>query len=175
MQQQRALTVRGNQEPALAEKLTRTIRDYGASILDSRMTAMGNEFTMLLLLSGPWDAIAKIESTLPKLAKEFDASINSKRTGPDTDNSTRIPYAIEIVCHEQNGVIHDVIEFFTTNNIKIQELYANTYRAVHTNAGMFSMHLIVNIPAGTSIAAARGEFLEFCDLHNLDAIMEPAK
>ncbi len=175
MHQQLALTVLGSQNPGLVEKLTRTIRDSGAGILDSRMTAMGDEFTILMLLGGPWDAIAKIEAVLPRLEKEFDAKICHKRTGQHVSKNNRTPYAIEIVCHEQNGVIHDVFGFFTSNNITLQELYANTYQAAHTQASMFSIHMIVNIPVESSIASVRSDFLEFCDLHNLDAIMEPVK
>ncbi len=51
----------------------------------------------------------------------------------------------------------------------------NTYKAVNTGASMFSMHMTVNIPADISIASIRGDFIEFCDQLNLDAIMEPLK
>jgi glycine cleavage system transcriptional repressor len=40
---------------------------------------------------------------------------------------------------------------------------------------MFSLHMTISVPSNTSIAALRGEFMEFCDRLNLDSIMEPVK
>ena len=40
---------------------------------------------------------------------------------------------------------------------------------------MFSLHMTINVPAHTLIAALRDEFLDFCEQLNLDAIIEPVK
>jgi glycine cleavage system transcriptional repressor len=40
---------------------------------------------------------------------------------------------------------------------------------------MFSLHVTINVPADISISAIRGDFIDFCDRLNLDAIMEPVK
>lgn len=175
MKQQLVLNVIGNHQSGLVERLTRSIRDCGAGIIDSRMATMGSEFAVMMLLSGSWDAIAKLEGLLPKLEKELSASIISKRTDKRPANNKRIPYTIEIVSSDRSGVIHEVARFLGTNHIDICELYTSTYRSPHTDMTMFSLHMIVNIPADSSIAAVRAEFMDFCDQMNLDAVMEPAK
>lgn len=175
MKQQLVLNVIGDHPSGLVERLARAVRDSGAGIIDSRMTTMGNEFVIMMLLSGSWDSIAKLEGMLPKLEKELAASIISKRTDKRTSGNKRIPYTIEIVSADRNGVIHDVTRFLTENHIDICELYTSTYRSSHTDLTMFSLHMIVNIPADSSIAAVRTEFMDFCDQMNLDAVMEPAK
>jgi glycine cleavage system transcriptional repressor len=40
---------------------------------------------------------------------------------------------------------------------------------------MFSLHMTVGIPAELAIAAIRGEFMDFCDDLNLDAMLAPVK
>lgn len=175
MKQQLVLNVVGHHQTGLVERLTKVIRDSGTGIIDSRMTTMGNEFVIMMLLSGSWDSIAKLEGTLPKLEKELDARIVSKRTDKRPANNKRIPYTIEIVSSDRNGVIHDVAKFLMENHIDICELYTSTYRSPHTDLTMFSLHMIVNIPADSSVAAVRTEFMDFCDQLNLDAVMEPAK
>jgi glycine cleavage system transcriptional repressor len=175
MKQQLVLNVVGDPQAGLVERLTRIIRDSGTGIIDSRMATMGNEFTIMMLLSGSWDSIAKLEGSLPKLEKELDARIISKRTDKRPANNKRIPYTIEIVSSDRTGVIHDVAKFLTENHIDICELYTSTYRSPHTDLTMFSLHMIVNIPADSSIATVRTEFMDFCDQLNLDAVMEPAK
>lgn len=175
MKQQLALAVLGNTKSGLIEKLAKAISDCGANIIDSRMGNMGNEFGMLLLVAGPWDTIAKIEDLLPRLEKELGARISSSRTGKRPPNMKQIPYTVEIVCCDRKGIINDVVKFFAENRIDICELYSNTYQSPHTDVTMFSMHMIVNIPADSSIASIRTEFMDFCDHLNLDAVMEPAK
>ncbi len=175
MKQQLVLNIIATHQSGLVERLTRTIRDSGTGILDSRMTTMGNEFLVIMLLSGSWDSIAKLEGSLPKLEKELDARIISKRTEKRQSNNKRIPYTIEIVSTDRSGVIHDVAKFLTDNQIEICELYTSTYRSPHTDLTMFSLHMIVNIPVEGSIASLRTEFMDFCDQMNLDAVMEPAK
>jgi glycine cleavage system transcriptional repressor len=54
-------------------------------------------------------------------------------------------------------------------------MYTNSYHADHTGTSMFSLHMTINIPSRLSIAALRGEFMDFCDHLNLDAIIEPVK
>ena len=40
---------------------------------------------------------------------------------------------------------------------------------------MFSLHMTVAVPGDHSIAALRGEFMDFCDALNLDAMLAPVK
>ena len=65
--------------------------------------------------------------------------------------------------------------FFASRGISIQELTTNSYAAAHTGTPMFSLHMTINVPAHTLIAALRDEFLDFCEQLNLDAIIEPVK
>jgi glycine cleavage system transcriptional repressor len=49
------------------------------------------------------------------------------------------------------------------------------YAAPHTGTPMFTVNLIIGVPATEHIARLRDQFLSFCDEFNLDAIMEPVK
>ena len=86
-----------------------------------------------------------------------------------------IPYAVEVVALDQPGIVHDVANFFSRRDINVEDLYTSRYPAPHTGAPMFSLHMTVGIPADSAIAAVRGEFMDFCDDLNLDAMMAPVK
>ena len=169
------LSILGSYGPQLIVKLSKSIRDCNASIVESRMTNLGNELSISIFLSGTWATIAKLENILPKLQSELDVSITSKRTNKLRPNSDGMPYAIEIVCSDRIGVIHDVTKFFAENQINIYDMHTNTYMATQTESTMFSMHMLVSIPSDGSISSIRSDFMDFCDQLNLDAIMEPAK
>jgi glycine cleavage system transcriptional repressor len=175
MQQYLVLTALGEYSPRTIEVISRFLRDCGCSIADSRATVLGSEFCLLMMVSGTWDTIAKLEDQLPRMEKETRLGLKWKRTNPRAPAAGQMPYAIDVVCSDRQGVVHDIAKFLTENNIQIQDMYTNTYQAMHTQAPMFSLHMTIAVPTDMSISALRGDFMEFCDRLNLDAIMEPVK
>ena len=162
-------------DAALLEQFTRAIKEGGGRIIECRACALGSEFSILMLLSGNWDAIAKIEDMLPRLENKLSMSIRAKRTEPVKESGNLMPYAIDVVSLDNAGIVHDIVDFLSVNKISIHDIHANTYRAINTGAPMMSLHITINISAGKSIAAIRTDFMDFCDQHNLHAIMEPVK
>ena len=175
MLQYLVVTALGEYAPRQIEQISKAMADCGCNINDCRTTILGAEFSMLMLASGSWDAIAKIEQLLPKLAPELGLTIQLKRSKLRKPAGKLMPYAIDVICADRPKVVHDITKFFADNAIEIQELCTSTYKASHTETQMFSLHMTINIPTDTSISTLRGEFLEFCDRLNLDAIMEPVK
>lgn len=165
----------GRDRPGLVDQLSKVVLDAGCSIRDSRMAVLGGEFAIVLLLSGNWNAVAKLESLLPRLRDSLDVTVQCKRTEPRTGTSNLIPYAVEVVSLDRPGIVHDVANFFAHRDINIEDLYTSSYPAPQTGAAMYSLHMTVGIPADTSIAAVRGEFMDFCDDLNLDAMLAPVK
>ncbi len=165
----------GSNKPGLVEAFSRTVKDCGCSIVDSRMTVLGGEFAMILLLSGSWDSIAKLEAALPRLEPQLGLHITSRRTSSDASSQTCMPYAVEVVAMDHPGIVHEIAHFFSHREINIVELNTGSYAAAHTGSPMFSLHMTISIPSNLSIAALRGDFMDFCDHLNLDAILEPVK
>ncbi len=147
----------------------------GCNIVDSQIKVVGHKISMMLFLSGNWDGIAKIEAMLSNLEQQHQITILAERTEVDSLHGDSMPYAIDVVGVDQTGIIYDIANFMLSNEIQIQEMSSNAYEASQTAAKMFSLHMQVNIPLDSSIAALRGDFMEFCDRLNLDAIMEPVK
>ena len=175
MTQHLVLSVLSSYSPQLIVKLSKAVHDCNANIIESRMTSLGTELSILIFLSGSWDTIAKLEGILPKLESDLDVKITRKRTNKSHPNNKGMPYAIEIVCSDRTGVIHDVTRFFIENQINIYDMHTNTYVATQTESTMFSMHMLISIPSDSSISSIRSDFMDFCEQLNFDAIMEPAK
>lgn len=169
------ITAMGQDRPGIVDEFSRAILNCGCNVGDSRMAVLGGEFTMVLLVSGNWNAVAKLETALPRLEQQHSLSIQSKRTEPRTETDNLVPYAVEVVSIDHPGIVHDVSNFFARRGINIEDLYTSRYPAPHTGASMYALHLTVGIPADTSIATVRGEFMDFCDDLNLDAMMAPVK
>jgi len=175
MQNHFVISALGNNRPGLVHQLSKAVKDCGCNILDSRMAVLGGEFAVILLLAGTWDAIAKIESMIPRLEDSLDLTLISRRTEVREKVANLMPYAVEVVASDRPGIVHDIAQFFSSRDINIEELFTGSYAAAHTGTPMFSLHVTISVPTNTSIATLRGEFMDLCDQLNLDAVMEPVK
>ncbi|MEE9575273.1 MAG: ACT domain-containing protein [Gammaproteobacteria bacterium] len=169
------LTALGKNHPQIIEKCSKAIKESGCNIVDSRVIVLGQELSLSMMLSGSWNAVAKLEHMLPSLKKQLKIDFQFRRTDPPDKTGNGMPYAIEIVSMDRIGIVHDITDFLVNNNIDIQDMFTNTYKTTHSGTPMFSLHATIDIPADISISVIRGEFNDFCDRLNLDAIMEPVK
>jgi glycine cleavage system transcriptional repressor len=165
----------GSDRTGLVYDLTRVVLDCSGNILDSRMSAMGSEFAMLLLVSGNWHTLAKLETELKKLSDSTGITVSLRRTEQRAQRKDVVTYSVDVVSLDQPGIVFNLAGFFSSRGIDIADLSTRSYAAAHTGAPMFSVQLIAHIPAKIHIAALREEFMDFCDQFNLDAILEPLK
>ena len=139
------------------------------------MAALGAEFAVLLLISGNWHTLTKLEKELDKLTGVEGLTISLKKTGARNDQKDCVPYGVDVVCLDQPGIVFHLAEFFAARNIEISDLATRRYAAAHTGAPMFSVQMTLNIPGTSPIAQLRDEFLDLCEQLNLDSILEPVK
>ena len=175
MQNLLAITAMGEHRPGLLEPVIKIIHDCGGSIVDSRMSVLGDRFSLMMMLSGTWDVIAKIENAVPRIENELGITVISQRAAPREKADDLMPYAIEVIAVDRNGLVHQIVQFFVAREINIEDIYSGNYTASRTGTQMFSLHMTISVPTDISIAAMRNEFMDFCDQLNLDAIMEPVK
>jgi glycine cleavage system transcriptional repressor len=175
MNQLIVITAVGNDRAGVVHDLTRAVLECGGNIVESRMTALGSEFAMLLLVAGNWHTLARLESELKKVGEESHLAVTVRRTESRSQRADMLPYAVDVICLDQAGIVFNLASFFASRDIDIAELNTRSYAAAHTGAPMFSVQMTVNIPGNMQIAGLREEFMDFCDQLNLDAIMEPVK
>ncbi len=175
MQKQLVITALGEDRPGIVNALSRAVADSGCNIADSRMTVLGGEFAVILLVSGKWNELAKLEAQLPNVGRELDLTVSSKRTETRPGAKNLAPYAVEVVSIDHPGIVHQLAQFFSSRQINIRDMSTSSYAAAHTGTPMFSMHMTLDIPSSVAIAQLREEFMDYCDQRNLDAIIEPLK
>jgi glycine cleavage system transcriptional repressor len=165
----------GTDRTGVVRDITKVILSCGGNIEESRMTTLGSEFAMLMLVSGNWHTLSRLENGLKKLSADDNLTVAIRKTGEKPSRSDRMPYAVDVVSLDQQGIVFNLADFFASHDIEIADVATRRYSAAHTGAPMFSVQMAVNIPASVHIAQLRDEFLELCDRLNLDAILEPVK
>jgi glycine cleavage system transcriptional repressor len=165
----------GKDRPGIVNEFSRAILDCGGNIEDSRMAVLGGEFALMLLVSGAWNAVAKLEAQLKTLGAKLELTVVARATEARATRPNMLPYLVDVVSMDHPGIVHDIAEFFSTRAINIEDLSTWTYAAAHTGTPMFSLSMTVAVPAELPIGQLREEFTRFCDELNLDATLEPAR
>ena len=165
----------GADRPGIINEFTESILNNGCNIVDSRMSVLGGEFALMLMVEGNWNTLSKVEKSLQGLGELLGLTIISKQTKQREGTQQLIPYSVEVVSLDHPGIVNKLANFFSQRKINIENLNTNTYAAAHTGAKMFSVNMTVELPAETHIPRLRDEFLDFCDQLNLDAMIEPVR
>jgi glycine cleavage system transcriptional repressor len=165
----------GSDRTGVVQDLSKVILSCDGNIEESRMTTLGSEFAMLLLVSGNWATLNKLEQGLDKLGEEKNLSIAIRQTDARMPSGNRMPYAVDIVSLDQQGIVFNLANFFATRDIEIEDVSTRSYAAAHTGSPMFAVQMAINVPSSVHVSQLREDFLEVCDRLNLDAILEPVK
>ncbi len=162
----------GNDKPGIVNELSKEILDQGGNITESRMTVLGGEFAMMLLVIGTQECIDNIISKLEATGEKLNLTLIAKETQSQESDQKRLPYQITVVSMDHPGIVHNISDFLSSRNLNIEEIDTNTYPAAHTGTPMFSLDMIISVPADNSVRELRDEFITFCDDLNLDASLE---
>ena len=165
----------GPDRAGVVQDIAEVILNCDGNIEESRMTTLGSDFAMLLLVSGNWHTLSRLEKDLDKLCQSGDLSVSIKKTEEKPTEDDRMPYAVDVVALDQQGIVFNLANFFASRDIEIADVATRSYAAAHTGAPMFAVQMAVNVPSSVHIAQLREEFLELSDRLNLDAILEPVK
>jgi len=169
------ITALGSDRPGIVNDLSTLVASHRCNIQDSRMTVLGGEFAIIMMIAGSDEGIAELEEKLASEAEALNLTTIIKRTmGRETCNNT-IAYVTEIIAIDNPGIVSDITGFFSHRKINIDDLTTGTYAAPHTGTQMFNLTMRVNIPSEQSLASLKDEFIQFCDDRNLDAIIEPLR
>ncbi|BAU56933.1 glycine cleavage system protein R [Halorhodospira halochloris] len=169
------ITALGEDRPGIIRNLSSAISETGSNIEDCRLSILGKEVALMMMVSGRWNELAKLESSLPNCAKRMGMDIQIRRTEAQEQGGQLLPYSVEVIALDAPGIVAQLTEFFASRDINIREMNTSNYTTSGTGTIMFSLQLTIDVPAGIHISTLRDEFMSFCDQLNLDSIMEPAK
>lgn len=154
--------------------LTQRVAENRCMLDETRVHSVGSQVFVVLLASGSWDAVAKLENQLSRFNNPRIHHLSWQRHDLHEQAPSLMPYMVEVSCPDKSAVVFELTTFFARQKIHIESFTSSKY---HTKDGlaMFHAHISVGIPSDTHIASLRDEFLEFCDHLNLDAALDPLK
>ena len=107
----------GEDRPGIVNEICKIIAEAGCNIEDSRMTVLGGDFALILLVDGKWNELAKLETALPGVGRRLGLMINVKRTTRSRRTGDLLPYSVEVVALDHPGIVYQLANFFSSREI----------------------------------------------------------
>lgn len=157
----------------LTNLICRACQDNRCSIVSSRLTRHGKYSVLIIQAGGSWDALARLESGLPALAKRHAIQVSHTRSDDETQRPQALPYIVYVSALYQPDILTELCQFFANHQIGLENITYDTYQAPQTDTTMLNATITVTLLASTQINWLRDQFLDFADSLNLDALIEP--
>lgn len=173
MSVQLVITALGEDRPGIVDELSNVLSKKQLNIEDSRMSVLGGEFAILMLVSGDGNAIDTFIDEVPGLEDALRMKLQVKVTRKKPESKKLAPYAVEVVSIDHPGIVQEIARFFSSRKINIVDLDTSRYAGAHTGTPMFALRMTIEMPADVPIASLKEEFISTCDALNLDAKLIP--
>ncbi len=112
------LTALGPDRPGLVKDLAEMVRRAGGNIEETRMSKLGGEFAVLLLVTGPKDALTLLSSSLPELERNLDVKCFSKLTNKSSTPPTSV-YRYEASGFDRPGIVEGVTQVLARRGVNV--------------------------------------------------------
>lgn len=140
------LTLTGPDRIGIVDKVTSVIARRGANVDASRMTRLGGEFAMLVLVS----AADQISSVLDLDFKDLRAEGYTISLIQTQDDSRKyagwLPYEIEVTGADHEGIIHEISHHLASQGINIETMDTSSVPAPMSGTPLFNLKGIVVVP-----------------------------
>jgi glycine cleavage system transcriptional repressor len=167
------LTAVGPDRVGIVDDLSGAVSAAGCNIEESKMSVLGGEFAVIMLVSGPAGSVEALSKSIPVLGEKLSLHVECRATHEPRAGEKGRPYLLEAVSLDTPGIVHSVTAVLRGHGINIEELETDTGCAPWTGAPMFRMkaHLIVG--PSVSIARLKEELFRLQQEHDLDIALKP--
>ncbi|WP_049608272.1 glycine cleavage system transcriptional repressor [Yersinia pekkanenii] len=156
------ITALGVDRPGIVNTITLHVSSCGCNIEDSRLAMFGEEFTFIMLLSGSWNAITLLESTLPQKGAELDLLIVMKRTNAQDQKSMPATVWVKVEVNDYPHIIERFTNLFYCHNMNIAELISKTQPAEGSARPRLHIQISAHSPASQNSSIIEHAFYQLC-------------
>lgn len=143
------LTLSGPDRIGIVDEVTGLLLERGGNVETSRMTRLGGEFAVLMLVTMAEERFATLEQGLSGLIAEgYKVTTSPARKSYDEAYRGWKPYRIEVHGADNEGIIHQVAHFLSERGISIESAESEATLAPTSGSPLFAMAAQVIAPPG---------------------------
>jgi glycine cleavage system transcriptional repressor len=161
-------TLTGPDRIGIVESVTKMLLDHGANVESSRMTRLGGEFAMLMLVSMP-EQPASLDSDVEALiAQGYKVTTSLTQQTYAETHPGWLPFRIEVEGADHEGIIHQVARHLSERGINIESMETGVDHAPVSGTPLFTMTAIVAVPPGLAAQEWEAALQEAGEVLNVD-------
>lgn len=157
-----ALSAIGKDRPGIVADVAGLIYECGGNLEDSRMTLLGDQFALLILLSGSGEEfLYRLSLGCKRLEWEKHLSIlltplGEKITFPKPSEVAET-YELATTGLDRMGIVYHVSRLLASRNINIIDLHTKTTPSPESGTPLFNMKMLIQVPKDVSPDLLREE------------------
>jgi len=155
------VTAIGTDRPGIVNELTQLVIECHCNIVDSRLAVFGNEFTLILLLSGQWNAITRFENELSARSAQLELITLMKRTSDHTLVDYTAQMLIELDGQDAPGCIGQFTQFLAQKNVDLSSFRTKA------KSGYQQIQMVINLDQNIDLLELRQHFTKLAQQLNL--------
>jgi glycine cleavage system transcriptional repressor len=161
MQTNFVLTLTGPDRIGIVDEVTGLLLKRGGNVETSRMTRLGGEFAVLMLVSMPAEQYSGLDKSLEALSNQgYKLTTTPSARTYSQAHTGWVPYQIEVHGADHEGIIHEVAHYLSARGISIESVDSESTPAPTSGIPLFAMTAQVVVPpslAGTGWEAGLDE------------------
>ena len=164
MTQHLVITAVGTDRPGVCNQVVHLVTQSGCNIVDSRIALFGNEFTLIMLLTGNNAAVTRVETTLPLLGQEHDLITIMKRTSTHAHLDNTYTLEVFVESDDKPGLTEKFTNFFAEKNIGLSSLSAQTIDKdkIDSDNDQFHIAITASVDSGCNLMQLQEDFEILC-------------
>jgi glycine cleavage system transcriptional repressor len=165
----------GRDRPGISHQLFRLISHIGCNIIDSKISLFGEEFTLMMFISGSTVQVTQAETQLSRFCAENQLLSTMKRT--ELPTKTKPTYRLEanIECSDRRGIVETFTEFYASKNIDIDSMTAKTINIETTDnqsEQRFQISGVAHVDDTVNLMQLQEDFDQMCSEHNIQGTLD---
>jgi glycine cleavage system transcriptional repressor len=141
------LTLSGADRVGIVEEITELLLKLGGNIETSRMSRLGGEFAILMLVSLPSGQSASLDKAISELpGRGYKVTITPTESTYAEAHAGWQSYQIEVKGADHEGIIHEIAQTLSRSGISIEAMDTGTTRAPNSGTTLFTMSALVAVP-----------------------------
>ena len=155
------VTAIGTDRPGIVNELTQLVMQTNCNIVDSRLAVFGNEFTLILLLSGQWNAITRFENDLSIRSAQLELITLMKRTSEHELVNYTTQMLIKLDGQDAPGCIGQFTQYLAEQGVDLSSFRTKA------KSGYQQIQMVINLNDTVDLLDLKQHFTELAGQLNL--------
>lgn len=162
----------GRDRVGVADDLATALATRGIDIDQSRMTALGGRFALILKVRGAGERVESLQHELGPLGATFGFELHLESVQPASPGAGERRFQLECFS-ERPAEISAVTGLLKRLGVNVEDLETESSSGSWSNALTFHLRALISVPPSCAVTTLRKELRELEHGSKLDTVLEP--